>query len=563
MEQQQQQTEEQQQQAISGDETDSREPWKTLLEFPARAAWRITSSTPPALERALDHVSQAPYGGVKRKKKYLRRIYEQDIIQVQRDLAKRREKERLQSLRNRKDRDEQQADSKAIRPVVYGRDLVLASFHFRFLSNYAITKRVLEETQSLLGGSAWKPRRVLDMGMGVGAATAACLDVMNASGDSNIEWVHGIEPSLTMQQGTRIFLQEYVKQLQENDKEKTTASSTSSPRFTFSSYLSASADTKMTSSGFDIALLVYTATDLPYSTSTMAAAAMLWEKLSPKGVFIMIEPGTPDGFASVRTVRNLLLATNEMVDEDKELGGGEFCQILAPCTHNGPCPIESFPQKTQKQQRGIQRDVTSEAKNHDEYDFDGDDDAVSGEEDDGDSDEEDEEAERVTKGGFCSFVQSMPPREGRNKSEKFSYLVAQKRVGSDQDINGASSSFGETRIAELLTKTLQSVDELDVKKYHDLARETLDLEERYVDSTEDDLGLELLQGDANRLSFGRIIHAPMKKKRHILIDCCAAPGTITRQKISKSMSDVTPGIYGAARKSRWGGLWPVVKNKEG
>ena len=58
---------------------------------------------------------------------------------------------------------------------------------------------------------------------------------------------------------------------------------------------------------FDLALMTYTATELPHVSSTLAASAILWQKLANNGVLIIIEPGTPDGFNTIRAVRNMLL----------------------------------------------------------------------------------------------------------------------------------------------------------------------------------------------------------------------------------------------------------------
>jgi ribosomal protein RSM22 (predicted rRNA methylase) len=47
------------------------------------------------------------------------------------------------------------------------------------------------------------------------------------------------------------------------------------------------------------------------------------------------------------------------------------------------------------------------------------------------------------------------------------------------------------------------------------------------------------------------------------VECCTAPGRVARFKVRKSHSKTVPGIYHAARRSRWGGLWPNVKEFEG
>ena len=52
----------------------------------------------------------------------------------------------------------------------------ICSLKHRLLPNYIITKRVLAETQSLLGLNNFRPRKIVDFGMGVGSASASALD---------------------------------------------------------------------------------------------------------------------------------------------------------------------------------------------------------------------------------------------------------------------------------------------------------------------------------------------------------------------------------------------------
>ena len=122
--------------------------------------------------------------------------------------------------------------------------------------------------------------------------------------------------------------------------------------------------------------------------------------------------------------------------------------------------------------------------------------------------------------------------------------------------------FRHDNVTDLLT------DALDAAAFEadDLAYRTFenaqDLSSRYTDSENDDLGLELLQGEAKRQSMGRIIRAPIKKKGHVYIDYCAGPGRIIRSRVTKALSNsVAPGIYAAARKSRWGGFWPDTMDR--
>lgn len=160
---------------------------------------------------------------------------------------------------------------------------------------------------------------------------------------------------------------------------------------------------------------------------------------------------------------------------------------------------------------------------------------------------------------FCSFVQTMPVSNLR-KGEKFSYLVVQKKIyGQEEQGHGL---FGkEDDLSKLLAQAQTAVVEKDANGVQDIFRRVLDLESRYIESDEDILGLELVKGDVKRESMGRIVRAPIKKKGHVYIDYCAAPGRIIRNRIAKSSTNVAPGMWNAARKSRWGGLWPDTMDK--
>jgi len=561
------------------------EPWKSLLGLTARATWRVAPAKPsPALEAAQKFILEEK--GHKRSHKVLRRTLE-DMMKSHRSLADRRDRERRSVMSANEHEGYQKTDRKRdtkVQPILYGPNEVMAAFKFRLFPNYTIVKRVLQEVQSLMGPDSFQPKKVIDFGIGCGSASAAATDVWPGS----IQWIHGIDPSHTMREGAETFLTEYHRRSKEqssdggddDDDEKipAIATTTSSPRLTFSAHLSAEAST---SNSFDLALFVYTATELPQNSSTLAAAALLWEKLSPGGLFVMIEPGTPDGFSSVRTVRNMLLDcsnvpvrddVDEADDDDEQEEESEEpsprhpdeCYIIAPCTHSGACPMDRFKRHSPRQ---TQIDVTNaQARKEDEEEADSDgfaniddqeedDEDTEREDEDGDEaavndDDEDDDAresnddEEMARRGYCSFVQSMPGKSGLGKGEKFSYIVAQKR-SIDQSFRSASPSFEDVDVTNLLKHALAEKPTLD---------DAIALEQRYLESDEDDLGLELVRGDKQR--FGRIVHAPKKKKSHVHIDSCEAPGRIVRYSISKRKASVAPGLYAAARASRWGGYWP-------
>lgn len=506
----------------------SSNPWKTLLLSPARAAWRVTDPNLPS-NLAASYETTLDQGG--RTMKQLKRAHRK-VSSIQNDLAEFREKERRLLVNGKHYRPTDSRDDSSTRPVYYGHDETLAALKHRLVPNYAITKRILEECQSLLGRNNWEPKRVLDFGIGCGSSSLAVLNQFES-----VEWVHGIDPSQAMRDCSKSMIEGMT---QDRDVP---------PRVTFSANLSTdSASSAGNVASFDLAMCTYTATDLPDIMSTLAAAAIMFEKLKPGGVFIMIEPGTPDGFNSIRSVRNMLLDCCPPDDPDFEWD--ERCHIIAPCTHNGECPMErhkkffvkrgklghDLPQNLEESsfEGNISNDLQLE-QDRDNYSTD----SLSSETD-------------AFNSSFCSFVQTLP---NSLSGEKFSYLVAQKRVFGAR--NALADPFKDDKLVELLSKAHDAAASEDEEAALKIFDDACLLESKYIQSEEDDLGLELLCSDEKRESMGRIIRAPIKKKGHIYIDYCASPGRIVRSRVTKATdNNSAPGIYSAARKSRWGGLWP-------
>eukprot|EP00547_Thalassionema_nitzschioides_P002185 CAMPEP_0194214718 /NCGR_PEP_ID=MMETSP0156-20130528/16056_1 /TAXON_ID=33649 /ORGANISM="Thalassionema nitzschioides, Strain L26-B" /LENGTH=562 /DNA_ID=CAMNT_0038943045 /DNA_START=118 /DNA_END=1803 /DNA_ORIENTATION=+ len=500
--------------------------WHALLQSPARAAWRTSNESPPAqwFTKRSEILENS-----QRTNKQLRASLNK-IMDTQNTLIERRQEERIRqkkmSNRNRpkeslaeKNQSEKDALSSS---VFYKPEFTFASLQHRLLPNYAIVKRVLLEANSLLPD--FQPKRILDFGVGVGSSSAAAMDIFEG-----LEWVHGIDPSKSMRDCALLVLDG------------------NGPRVTTDSMLS----TKSVKGNFDLILFNFTATELPHVAATLAAAALMWEKLSPNGVFVMIEPGTPDGFNNIKSVRSMLLdccPPNEEEDESMDLL--DQCHIIAPCTHNCTCPVG------QHKRTILRPSIDNE---FDEDDF---------REDELNEDEtlievKEIVSKQVKLGGmtetdsfntsFCSFVHNIPGSENSQRGDKLSYLVAQKRY-ADLEVN---SSPRFPNLVELLAETYRTrhdIDETNHKILLDTARQNQIKFENLKEH--DPYGLSILVGDENRQSFGRIIRAPIKKKGHVIVDYCASGlegmGKIVRQRIGKSSSGkVAPGQYLAARKARW------------
>ena len=461
------------------------------------------------------------------------------------------------------------------------------------------------------------------------------------------------------------------------------------------------------SGSFDLVLCSYTLSELPGVPPSLAAAALLWEKLAPGGVLAFVEPGTPDGFSSLRSVRSMLIgccpppeirreeerrlaaSNNGEGEEGEEANSHEECHVIAPCTHNGTCPMlrhqrdhpknrakhaarpqeatveqgeaEPAPPEPEFNESTIARlkDIMKKAEEMDEDEFaafaegeleedDADDLArlasrmeeegiedvddldrlfspsaaePKAEEEEGqfvevledenrnpDEDPRQNNASRtgVFDGAFCSFVHSFPGKGGRG-GEKFSYLVMQKRLAEATADGPAASSLSDkdggsplhTDVAGLLAESARHSDEIrkirrrakgdavgresEEEAYHmRRAEEAMalaqEVEDAYITRADDGdgwLGLELVDDTDRRRGWGRLVRAPLKKGRHVVIDYCSAgvrgagggedgatpwrgtEGRITRQKVSRGWSARSaPGCYQAARKARWGGLWP-------
>ena len=512
--------------------------WRVLLEPAASANWRTSEQSPPIhwSERRQTIVQLSELTSKQLRRSHKSILESQNALQERRERERRREKQRRKGKPDSLAAKHEKSKDVAATAVYYKPDFTVATLHHRLLPNVAITKRVLLETQALLPD--FKPKRVLDFGIGVGSASAAATDVFEG-----IEWIHGIDPSKSMR--------ECAERVLESTKHRITTDP--------------SLSTKSVKGTFDLVLFAFTATDLPHIAATVAAAAVLWEKLNPNGVFVMIEPGTPDGFSNVRSVRSMLLdccppekhgdEDDDDDDDDEDQLVLDQCHVIAPCTHNGTCPME-------RHRRKVWPDK----------------DSVVGADDEAVKDNNVVEAEWIEEGderfaaitetdafesSFCSFVHNIPGATNVQKGDKLCYFVAQKRYPSNDTVSPPLFP----NLTNLLAETYRSSNDVDPVGHEIMLYEADQARVKFEEmELEDPLGLSILVGDKNRQAFGRIVRAPLKRKGHVLVDYCAAgadgSGTIVRHRLGKlGASRIAPGQYAAARKARWGGLWPNIADK--
>jgi ribosomal protein RSM22 (predicted rRNA methylase) len=541
------------------------EPYRSLLTMSARARWRVTNaSMPKYLEEAQRRVLDATPLSTKRKitKQHLLKMME-----AQQGLRNRRETERREIFLNRRKKKNETKDKEG-NILFYGPEQAVAAVKHRLYPQFAMSRRVLTEASSLV--PSFRPQRVLDFGTGVGSAAVASWDVFGSS----LEWFHLIDASKTMREVAETVLEEVFSS--SGDEAIHKRAGLPAPRITTATHVSAESE-----GTFDLCLASFTMSDLPNMTSILAATGLLYAKLKPGGLLVVLEPGTPDGFGNIRMIRNMLL---DCCPEENEDG----CRIVAPCTHSGKCPIERNYGYDRRRRRSSQQDDEesspdssdppcnssndSSESESDENDTDppGTADTFSDDSSDSESDEnysdppgtpgnlsdssdsepDENDTEEGTRVGFCSFVQSSAGFSGWRQGEKLSYLVVQKKLLDDEKVS--SDEWMEIDVANHLRRRLQVNAEHPLHEH--LEKEGQELQFKFLNSDSDDLGLEFLRNPEKRKSFGRIIEAPRKRRGHVLIDCCV-DGRIERHTFTKSTCSNAPGLYAAARKSRWGGFF--------
>ena len=207
----------------------------------------------------------------------------------------------------------------------------------------------------------------------------------------------------------------------------------------------------------DLVLASYALCDTPETPLVDATLASMWDATAK--IMVVIEPGTPKGFANILRARDVVRAAGNGV-------------IMAPCMHAGPCPMAG----------NLER-ILSPKKDKEE--------------------EEEEEEEGVDSRylrSWCHFpqlyVRTPFQRAAKRAStsysrEKFSFLVVAK---ADALPSGAG---------------------------------------------------------AERARSAKIVSAPLKRGKHVIMDLCTDEGGLDRVVVTKGKSP-TRAMYRSIRKAKWG-----------
>lgn len=170
---------------------------------------------------------------------------------------------------------------------------VLAYLVARLPATYAAVTAAFEAARETLPDFA--PKTVLDVGAGTGAASWAAKEIWPLE-------------SVTMLDHNPHFLQTARALWQGPDT-----------NFVSGDLSAASKQDKA-----DLVVASYVLAELPEEHAAKTARD-LWTATG--GTLVLVEPGTPQGFARICTAREALI--------------GEGARIAAPCTHDKPCPMQA------------------------------------------------------------------------------------------------------------------------------------------------------------------------------------------------------------------------------
>lgn len=274
-----------------------------------------------------------------------------------------------------------------------------------------------------------------------------------------------------------------------------------------------------------IAISAFVLSQLPTSASKKQLVKEMWD--SEADTIIIVDQGTPEGFRAVADARDYLLGLGNASE-----GGAH---IVAPCPHDGACPLKSTPdvcafsqrfhrpefQKKTKHAKGFYEDV--------QYSY------------------------VVVRRGARP---PLPKRLAYYPSMMTSNPIRQDKRSDVPSVDTlehapADSSDGiEIVHSEPLNQDDKGIypDEGDALP---LETERQGMERIYQTEAADTVLQEHLRQSS--YSWRRIIYSPMKRSGHVTMDTCTPNGQIARIVIPKSQGKRD---YYDARKAGWGDLFP-------
>ncbi|GLU21230.1 hypothetical protein SLE2022_373800 [Rubroshorea leprosula] len=402
----------------------------------------------------------------------------------------------------------------------YSDDHTVAYVASRMPAVYSACYRVLSEVRRRLPD--FSPTKVLDFGAGTGSAFWALREVWPKS----IEKINIVEPSQSMQRAGRSLIQG-LKNLP--------------PIHSYSNIQALAKDLKKSERGHNLVIASYVLGEIPSVKDRITIVRQLWDLT--QDVLVLVEPGTPHGSKIISQMRSHILwmekrkcrksHEKETSKEIVAVKAGAF--IVAPCPHDGPCPLENtdkYCHFVQRLQRTSSQRTHKRSKGNPLRGF------------------EDEK--------FCYVAF----RRGRRPQESWPLDGIEFETLKEQH---AKRNLEDLEIDyEDLIKLNEAADivpfeETDTTNYDSDVME-VDKDDDDNDKEDEEDGNDEETGHADLGGgWGRIIFSPVHRGRQVAMNVCrstnrdASEGSFERIVVTQSKN---PALHHQARRSLWGDLWP-------
>ncbi|XP_065858519.1 rsm22-cox11 tandem protein 2, mitochondrial [Euphorbia lathyris] len=407
----------------------------------------------------------------------------------------------------------------------YTDDQTVAYVASRMPAVFSACHRVLNEVKRRLPD--FSPAKVLDFGGGTGSAFWATREVWPKS----VEKVNLVEPSQSMQRAGRSLIQG-LKDL---------------PLIhSYTSLQGLSRNINKSEREHDLVIASYVLGEIPSLKDRITIVRQLWDLT--KDVLVLIEPGTPDGSSIISQMRSHILWMEKRKSRKSEVQNkkasndliavksGAF--IVAPCAHDGQCPLEKSGKYCHFSQR-LQRTTSQRAYKRSKGE------PLRGFEDE--------------KFSFVVFRRGQRPRVSWPlDGMKFDTLNEQRMKRNPEELEIDYDDQIAQAEAEVEAGAVPR-KEVNRHYYESDAIETdNDGENDEEEDDNDDVEDETVEADLGS-GWGRIIFSPIRRGKLVSMDVCRSTnpegteGTFERIVATKNRN---PVLHHQARKSLWGDLWP-------
>ncbi|KAF9970544.1 37S ribosomal protein S22 [Actinomortierella ambigua] len=275
-------------------------------------------------------------------------------------------------------------------------------------------------------------------------------------------------------------------------------------------------------SKYDIVMSAFTLSEITSLSLRRSTLQNLWD--STNDMLILVDRGTPNGFRILAEAREQILGLDKDVFKPKpkydSMGNiipeepmpWEPAHVLAPCPHDGVCPLYAtldkgsqwchFSQKVERPDFLRRTKHTKENYEDSKYTY-----VV------------------LRKGPRPSLSAEVMQHYQKRQQDAVAATLQEQQQLQDQEQEGGNKKKKHIKVPPLPPITYDNADDMFMASH----------------------------------SWARLVVPPLKKDRHVVMDYCAKSGQLERMVIPKSQGKV---IYRDARKAMWGDLFPhEPKNK--